>query len=179
VYALWLQDPNGNGYLALVEKPLAQPKLGEMGVGELDENGIPKSIEGYQRLNAILAATDKNLTEIKFGEEGKTIQIRSPKEAAELVPLYVYDEKADTMTNQETGVVYQNLRGAFTAPSGDQIRPGFVAPIRFDIRQFQGLFCQPCPAWSPGTDYPLEFRLCLPEFVLELFTGVGHCHYVQ
>jgi arabinogalactan oligomer / maltooligosaccharide transport system permease protein len=141
VYALWVKDANGNGYLALVGKPLAQPKPGEMGVGELDGSGIPKSIEGYQRLNAILAATDKNLTEIQFGEEGKTIQIRSPKEAAELVPLYAYDEKADTMTNQETGVVYQNLRGTYTAQGGDQIRPGFIAPIRFD--NFKAFFVSP------------------------------------
>jgi len=76
VYALWLKDANGNGYLALVGKPLDQPKPGEMGLGELDESGIPKSIKGYQRLNAILAATDKNLTEIQFGESGKTIQVR-------------------------------------------------------------------------------------------------------
>ena len=59
----------------VVGKPLAQPKPGEMGIGELDEKGIPKTIEGYQRLNAILAATDKNLTEIQFGEQGKTIQV--------------------------------------------------------------------------------------------------------
>jgi ABC-type sugar transport system permease subunit len=140
-YALWLIDPAGEGYIAVMGKPLSQPKPGEMGVGELDENGIPKSIEGYQRLNAILAATDKNLTEIKFGEAGRTIQIRSPKEAAELVPLYVYDEKEDTMTDQESGVVYHNIRGTFTAEGGDQIRPGFIAPIRFD--NFRAFFVNP------------------------------------
>jgi arabinogalactan oligomer / maltooligosaccharide transport system permease protein len=141
VYALWLKSPDGNGYLAFVGKPLAQPKPGEMGVGELDEKGIPKTIDGYQRLNAILAATDKNLTEIQFGEQGKTIQVRSPSEAAELVPLYVYDQKADTMTSQETGVVYQNLRGTFTSPTGERIRPGFIAPIRFD--NFKAFFVSP------------------------------------
>jgi arabinogalactan oligomer / maltooligosaccharide transport system permease protein len=141
VYALWLEGADGNGYLALVGKPLAQPKPGEMGVGELDEKGIPKTIEGYQRLNAILAATDKNLTEIQFGEQGKTIQIRTPTEAAELVPLYVYDQKADTMTSQETGVVYQNLRGTYTAQGGDRIRPGFIAPIQF--ANFKAFFVSP------------------------------------
>jgi arabinogalactan oligomer/maltooligosaccharide transport system permease protein len=141
VYALWLEGADGNGYLALVGKPLAQPKPGEMGVGEFDEKGIPKTIEGYQRLNAILAATDKNLTEIQFGEQGKTIQIRTPTEAAELVPLYVYDQKADTMTSQETGVVYQNLRGTYTAQGGDRIRPGFIAPIQF--ANFKAFFVSP------------------------------------
>jgi ABC-type sugar transport system permease subunit len=141
VYALWLKDAKGNGYLALVGEPVTQPQPGEQGIGELDEDGIPKTIEGYQRLNVFLAATDKNLTEIKFGEEGKTIQVRSPKEAAELLPLYLYDEKADTMTNQETGVVYQNLRGTYTAQGGDQIRPGFVAPI--GLANFRAFFVSP------------------------------------
>jgi ABC-type sugar transport system permease subunit len=141
VYALWLKDADGNGYLALVGEPLAQLQPGEMGIGELDENGIPTSIEGYQRLNAILAATDRTLPDIQFGEEGSTIQIRSPSEAAQLVPLYVYDEAADTMTSQETGVVYQNIEGTFTSPDGHQIRPGFVERIGFS--NFQEFFTSP------------------------------------
>jgi ABC-type sugar transport system permease subunit len=141
VYALWLKDADGNGYLAIVGKPLAQPKPGEMGIGELDENGIPKAIEGYQRLNVFEAVTDPKLTEIQFGEAGKTIQIRSPSEAAEIVPLYVYDQVADTMTSQETGVVYHNMRGTFTSPSGDQLRPGFFVPIGFS--NFKAFFISP------------------------------------
>jgi hypothetical protein len=42
-----------------------------MGVGEFDDKGIPETIEGYQRLNAIIAATDKNLTEILSARRGK------------------------------------------------------------------------------------------------------------
>jgi len=42
VYALWLQDADGNGYLALVGEPLAQPQPGEMGVGELDDKASRK-----------------------------------------------------------------------------------------------------------------------------------------
>ena len=177
VYALWLKDADGNGYLALVGKPLTQPKPGEQGIGELDDKGIPKTIEGYQRLNVILAATDKNLTEIQFGEEGKTIQVRSPTEAAELLPLYVYDPEADTMTNQETGVVYQNLRGTFTSPRWRPDSTGFCCANR--VCQFQGIFCQPCTARPPGADYHLEFCICLFEFVIEFFPGIGHCHHVQ
>ena len=140
-YALWLQDAEGNGYLAIVGEPIAQPQPGEMGVGELDNKGIPVTIEGFDRLNAILAATDKTLTEIQFGEEGKTIQVRSPSEASELVPLYVYDPVADTMTSQETGIVYQNIRGTYTSPQGDQIRPGFVERIGFT--NFRAFFVSP------------------------------------
>lgn len=141
VYALWLKDADGNGYLAIVGKPLSQPKPGENGIGELDENGIPKTIEGYQRLNVFEAATNPKLTEIQFGAAGKTIQIRSPSEAAEIVPLYVYDPEADTMTSQETGIVYHNLRGTFTSSSGDQLRPGFIVPI--GLSNFKAFFISP------------------------------------
>ena len=154
-YVLWLQDAAGNGYLAKPGEPLSQPKPGESGVGELDNKGIPITIEGYQRLNVLMAATDKNLTEILFGEAGKTIQVRSPSEAAELLPLYVYDPDKDVMINQETGIVYQNLRGSFyiarwhRAPTrlhrDDQVRP--ISGISLSV--------QPCedPCWKspPGT----------------------------
>jgi len=136
-YALWLLDPDGNGYLAKPGEVLTQPQPGEAGIGESDNKGIPESIEGYQRLNAILAATDQNLTEILFGEEGSTLQIRSPSEAAELLPLYVYDPDQDVMISQETGVVYSNIRGTFTSPDGRQLKPGFIASIAFtNFREF-------------------------------------------
>ncbi len=140
-YALWLIDPDGNGYLAEPGKPITQLKPGEEGIGELDSRGIPKTIEGYQRLNAILAATDTNLTQIQFGEAGKTIQVRTPTEAAELVPLYVYDAAQDAMISQETGTVYKNLRGTFTSSSGDPLRPGFIASIQ--LTNFRDFFISP------------------------------------
>ena len=129
-YALWLLDADGNAFLAKPGEPLAQPQPGEAGVGDLDDRGIPESIEGYQRLNAILAAADPNLVDIQFGEAGSSIQIRSPQEAAQLLPLYEYDPDRDAMVSQETGVVYSNLRGTFTAPDGTALRPGFIAAVR-------------------------------------------------
>jgi len=140
-YALWLIDADGNGYLAKVGEPLAQPQPGEMGVGKLDDKGIPETIEGYKRLSTILAATDKNLTEIQFGEQGQTVQVRSPSEAAELLPLYMYDSAKDSVIDQETGIVYQNMRGTFTAPDGKALRPGFVASIQFT--NFKNFFTSP------------------------------------
>lgn len=136
-YALWLIDADGNGYLGRPGEPLSQPQPGEAGLGPLDEDGIPESIEGYQRLNAILAATDQNLTDIQFGEEGSTVQIRSPREAAELLPLYVYDAEQDAMINQQTRLAYKNLRGTFTATNGQQLRPGFVESVQgANFREF-------------------------------------------
>lgn len=136
-YALWLKDADGNTYLALPGEPLSQPQPGEMGVGPLDDNDVPESIEGYRRLNRILAATDQNLTKIEFGEEGRTIRIRTPQEAAELLSLYVYDPERDAMVNQQTGMSYRNLRGIFTSSNGQQLRPGFVENVQFsNFREF-------------------------------------------
>lgn len=140
-YALWLKDAQGNSYLALPGEPLGQPQPGEAGIGELDSKGVPATIEGYQRLNAIVAATDKNLTQIQFGEEGTTIQVRSPSEAAELLPLYVFDSEADAMINQQTGVVYTNIRGSFTSSAGQQLRPGFIASVQ--LTNFRDFFISP------------------------------------
>ena len=140
-YALWLQDADGNGYLTKPGEPLTQPGPGESGIGELDDKGIPRTIEGYQRLNAFLAATDENLTEILFGVAGKTIQVRSPSEAAELLPLYVFDSAQDAMINQQTGIVYTNLRGVFTSSAGEQLRPGFVESIQ--LNNFRDFFISP------------------------------------
>jgi ABC-type sugar transport system permease subunit len=140
-YALWLTDTDGNGYLALPGEPLSQLEAGEAGVGALDDKGIPETIEGYTRLNAIRAATDKNLTSILFGEEGRTIQVRSPKEAAELLSLYVFDADQDAMINQQTGTVYKNLRGAFTSSAGQPLRPGFVENIQ--LTNFKEFFTSP------------------------------------
>jgi ABC-type sugar transport system permease subunit len=140
-YALWLMDADGKGYLVKPGELLTQPVPGEYGIGALDSKGIPETIEGYQRLNAILAATDKNLTQILFGEAGKTIQVRSPTEAAELLPLYVYDSAQDAMINQDTGVIYKNLRGTFTSSTGEALRPGFVSSIK--LNNFRDFFISP------------------------------------
>ena len=140
-YALWLRDAEGIGYLAKQGEPLTQPQPGEAGVGEFDNKGIPETIVGYQRLNAIIAATDNNLTEIQFGEAGKTIQIRSPKEAAELLPKFVHDAEQDAMIDQETGTIYKNLRGTFTSSTGQALRPGFIETIQFT--NFRNFFISP------------------------------------
>ena len=140
-YALWLIDAEGVGFLAKPGEPLVQPVPGEQGVGELDSKGIPETIAGYERLNPFLATADKNLPNILFGEEGKTIQVRSPSEAAELLPLYVYDAEKDAMVDQQTGVVYTNLRGVFTSSSGEELKPGFVETIQ--LTNFRDFFISP------------------------------------
>ncbi len=132
-YLLWLKDAEGNTKLVTqvdvpgdAEIPLV---TGENGIGELDAEGAPVTIEGYTRLNRILASTDKNLTKIKFGDPENTIQVRSPSEAAELLPLYTYDPETNTFTHAVTGTVYFDQEGTYTAKNGERLIPGYSAIV--------------------------------------------------
>lgn len=136
-YLLWIKDAAGNTYLARETDADYDERLlpvipGEYGVGELDEEGAPVSIEGFNRLNRIQAATDTRLTQIKFGDPEKTIQVRSPSEAAELLPRYEYDEEADTFTDQLTGILYFERQGTYTSQQGRTLTPGFRAYVGFE-----------------------------------------------
>ena len=129
-YALWLISPEGETFLAKPGEEVVAAKPGDPGIGEADAKGIPTSLEGYQRLNTLLAATDKELPNIKFGVEGsRTIQVRSPSEAAQLEVRYKYDPATDTVVDQSNGDVYNNVNGTFTTKDGKTIRPGFRATV--------------------------------------------------
>jgi ABC-type sugar transport system permease subunit len=141
-YALWLVNSEGETFLAKPGEEIVPAAPGEGGIGEADSNGIPASIEGYQRLNTLLAAADQNLPDIKFGAEGgQTVQVRSPSEAAELRIRYDYDEATDTVTDQSNGDVYRNVYGTFTTQDGKTIRPGFRAVV--GINNFRDFISSP------------------------------------
>lgn len=135
-FALWLRDSEGIGYLAVPGEPLQQLGPSEGPIGEFDGNGIPTEIEGYERLNAItLAASgaEDELREILFGGETDGVKIASSQTASQLVPRYVYDETADTFTDQENGDVYYAVEGTFTTADGQkELRPGFQTVVGFD-----------------------------------------------
>ena len=129
-YALWLINSDGATFLAKPGEEIQPAAPGDPGIGEADGKGIPTSIEGYQRLNLLLAAADKELPNIKFGLEGdQTVQIRSPSEAAELQIRFVYNEATDTFTDQSNGDVYNNVFGTFTTKDGKTLKPGFRTTI--------------------------------------------------
>jgi len=93
---------------------------------------VPTAIEGYQRLNTLIATTDKELPNLKFGVEGtQAVQIRSSSEAAELQIRYDYDEATDTVIDQSNGDVYTNVNGTFTTKDGKTIKPGFREVVGF------------------------------------------------
>ncbi len=125
-YTLWLVNPEGETFIGRPGQEIVSAQTGDAGVGEVDGNGIPATLDGSPRLNPLIAATDQELPNIKFGLEGvQTIQIRSPSEAAELEIRYVYDEATDAITDQSNGDIYYNVNGTFTARNGETIAPGF------------------------------------------------------
>ena len=131
-YILWLINPDGETFLAKPDAEIVPAKPGDPGIGEADSKGIPTSIEGYQRLNPLIAATNKELTAIKYGLEGqKAVQVRSPSEAAELEILYKYDEATNTITDQSNGDVYYDSFGTYTSRNGKTIKPGYRAVVGF------------------------------------------------
>lgn len=129
-YALWLVSPEGETFLGKPGEEIVPAAPGDPGIGEADSRGIPTTIEGYQRLNALIAATDEELANIRFGLEGdQAIQIRTPSEAAELESLYKYDPELDAFVDQSNGDIYNNVEGTFTTQDGKTIRPGFRTTV--------------------------------------------------
>lgn len=129
-YALWLVPEEGAGLLALPGEPLEAIAPGERGVGPLDEDGFPTSIEGYVRLE--LKQTVPILTQlsaIDFGQAPATVRIRSLKEAATLVPKYRYDAAQDAIIDQESGEIYKPIEGTFTSESGEELSPGYIVYV--------------------------------------------------
>jgi ABC-type sugar transport system permease subunit len=131
-FALWLQGEDGEGFLAFPGQPFGPVVPGEGGLGELDDEGIPQSLEGYERLNRLTVVRFLDaLAAITFGEGDEAVQVRSLDEAAGFQQKYVYDPEADVMVDQETGVVYSPVEGTFTAPDGDELIPGYRVGVGF------------------------------------------------
>ena len=173
-YLLWLKDTDGNATIVRTTDSVeAEHTLevipGENGIGELDDNGVPKTIEGYTRLNKITASTDDNLTNILFGEADHTIQVRSPSEAAELMPLYEYDADTNVFTDVRNGKEYFDNAGTWTSKDGIGLIPGYSAVIGVDnFVEF---------ATSPGLRGPLviivTWNFIFATMSLLLTFGVG------
>ena len=164
-YALWLTNPAGETFIARVGSEIAPAKAGDPGVGELDSKGFPKTLDGFPLLNALAAASDKTLTSIKFGVEGgRTIQVRSPSEAAELQIRYVYDEASDTFTDEATGDIYNNVDGTFITKDGRSIKPGFRATV--GVENFVRF------ATSPALRGPLV-RIMVWNFIFPLVSVIS------
>ena len=128
-FALWL-IPNVQGERSLLARPgqrLQETVPGESGVGGLDEDGIPNSLEGYERLARrdavpIIAA----LGNIDFGEAPNTVRIVSISEATASQPRYRYDPELDVILDLQTGEEFHPREGTFTSETGAKLAPGYI-----------------------------------------------------
>jgi len=132
-YALWLQDSQGQSYFAFPDKEITSVEPGQQGVGELDADGIPLTIEGYQRLNRLTVVRYINdLGKLSFGIGDWIVQISSLDTVSELEPQYSYDPARDVLINRETGAEYRPSNGFFISQSGERLTPGFQISVGFD-----------------------------------------------
>ena len=129
-YALWLQTSDGQGRLATAGEPLQTPTPGEGGVGALDENGFPTTLEGYQRLaRKDIVPIINDLSALEFGAPPETVRIRSLGEAVGSAQLYKYDESRDVFISQKTGEEFKPIKGTYTSASGEELTPGYIVFI--------------------------------------------------
>ncbi len=141
-YALWLKSPDGvEAFETTLGESFTREQLAAEGV-TFDANGNPAAYNGYtlvppnQRLT--LLSTLQNLT---FGPPEFEVMITSPSVAAQARQKFVYDAAQDAMIDQETGVVYANVKGTFTAPDGKVLIPGF--PVVVGAENFSRLLTSP------------------------------------
>jgi hypothetical protein len=91
------------------------------------EEGAPKTIDGYMRLNRITAPLIE-FDEYQVRRRKKPFR-RSPSEAAELLPLYLYDPETNPFPNQKAGVGSTDIEGTYTAKNGEKLIPGYSAVV--------------------------------------------------
>ncbi len=99
-----------------------------------DENDRVAEVAGFTALNLRqLADRQEELTDLEVErEEGGVIKVVTVTTAAVYEPLYEYNEDDGTFTDTETGLVYTEFEGTFTAPDGSTLTPGFRAFIGWD-----------------------------------------------
>jgi len=129
-YALWLTADDGTGYLAMPGEALVAAETGDNGVGDFDDDGIPLTIEGYERLavNQVVSIITP-LSQIDFGADENVVRVASLREAAELVSQYEYDAELDVVIDLETGIAYTPIEGTFTSETGEELSPGYIVYV--------------------------------------------------
>lgn len=174
-YALWLTGEAGAEFFATsTGEASSKQQLEEQGV-EFDAEGKPVAVGDYTPvpLNQRFAIMG-GLQKLTFGPPEQGVKITSPTKAGQVQQKYVYDKTQDAMVNQETGVVYSNVNGTFTAPNGDTLIPGF--PVVIGFKNFIRLFTSPALRGPLVTIFiwtmVFAFMTVLTTFVLGLLLAL-------
>ena len=125
-FKLWLISDSGNTFLVQEKEEPQDGRNSIPGVNVLDEEGIPISIEGYQRLSRADAIRYiSELGNMEFGIAPNTFKIKSMDVVAQFQQKYTYRNDSDIFIDNETGIMYRPVEGTFTAEDGNTLTPGF------------------------------------------------------
>lgn len=141
-YLLWLTDDADQNFVARPGEPLAATE--EVELGELDEEGVPASIDGYRRLQQRqIIPIIQQLSTIEFGQPPQTVSVRNVREAAATTARYVYNDARDALVDQATDKVYfaDGSQGSFIAEDGEVLLPGYQVTI--GVNNFRRLITSP------------------------------------
>jgi maltose/maltodextrin transport system permease protein/arabinogalactan oligomer/maltooligosaccharide transport system permease protein len=95
-----------------------------------DSDGTPDHFGDYSRLSVPQIVPLLSVLEAyRIDYKGTTIGLESLSKFRTLSQIYVYDEEAETITDQRTGNVYTAVEGIFTAENGDEIYPGYKVSV--------------------------------------------------
>jgi arabinogalactan oligomer/maltooligosaccharide transport system permease protein len=130
-FALWLQADDGTTYIARIGESIQPAEAGAGGVGAVDDSGTPTSLDGYVRMERREVVPLLNqLSTLEFGDPANPVRINSLNAAATTQQRYIYDPEQDSITDQQTGLVYHPAaNGVFAADSGEQLRVGFFTNV--------------------------------------------------
>lgn len=140
-FRFWMIDPEGKSFVSYPGEELREVSPDDTSFGPRDENGIPFTLEGYNRVPAGGALRyAQSLQNMTIGEPPNQIRftrigLTEVQQAAVLQPRWSYDPATDTLTNDETGEVYRAERGNFVTGEGETRRvltPGFPDYVGLD-----------------------------------------------
>jgi arabinogalactan oligomer/maltooligosaccharide transport system permease protein len=135
-YKLWLVNPDDPTEVFTVvpgEEPVA--RTGEP----------PAELDGFTQIptNQLFGELGA-LSSLTFGvkpDSAFQVSQTSLGQAARFEQQYVYDPAQDAMIDQQTGEVFFNVNGTFTAESGKTLTPGFA--VTTGLSNYQRLFTDP------------------------------------
>lgn len=129
--SLLVTDPDGTVSIGSNDKPL------EPVTGATIDGGKAVALGGYTSLSFqdVIARTDEiTAMAVPYSADPNKGSLRTPDGSNAYLYLssLVYDEKAGTMTDAKTGVVYSDTgAGAFTSPAGEEMLPGWRINVGF------------------------------------------------
>jgi len=131
-----ISDPDGFLLVGTEETPLEV-----VDGGAVNESGVPTSVPGWEIVPRAQLFTDQDLQSrvielrvpVSDDAEDGSIRTREGSSGAVYTSSLVWDSDAQTLTNTETGTVYEAAdTGNFVAADGSQLPAGWTVTVGFD-----------------------------------------------